>query len=148
MIRPCYYNIEGFFPHTTGNKMGEYEFSIYLNPKIALRLRKFERTEKITEILQGDAKEIIRQSFQGQYDKKMNPYLFFDNGLLVQSCRVPGNSCDIGVDLEDIERLSEGGSGDLKFRPHNVDDFTQASTLMSIWLNWFNTVKLFVSEED
>jgi hypothetical protein len=65
--------------------------------------------------------------------------------LLLQYCQVPGNACDLGMDVDDIKRLQEeirnGKNFDsimnwIEYGPHNVDNIPQAYSLLSAWLHW------------
>jgi len=147
MIRTCYYNIEGFFPQTTPSRQGGCGFTIYLHPEITQKLLQYHPSDKLTQTLQDDAREITQSIFPEDYDELINPYNLFENSLLIQICKVPGNGCDLGADFEVIERIRSGSLRDLEFRPHNVDGFDQSSALLGIWLNWFNTSKPFVKKD-
>jgi len=124
--------------------MGGYGLSIYLDPLIALRFKEFKRNTELTDTLQEDARAISQSLFPDDYDEIVNPYQFLEDSLLLQNCKVPGFSCDLGADFDAIERLCAETPRGLEFRPHNIDGFTQASALLSLWLNWFNTAKSFV----
>ena len=107
MLRTYHHSIEGFFPHKSKSGFGSFGFSIYLDPIIAKKFYETRVTPHMDKEFQDNAKCIIKEHFpKKECDNVLKPYVFHRGSLLIQLCKVPGNSCDIGIDpkpLEDFE---------------------------------------------
>ena len=142
------YRIEGYSPSKTGFGM-QFGFSTSLDIELAKKAYQTEITEKLHDKFQEMAKLIIINSgLAGKDESIRKPYSFVrkeDNNLtnLLHFCTVPGNSCDLGLDINRIYELKK--DSDLKnwisYDPHNVDSIYQAYALLSIWLYWAETMQ-------
>ena|SRR3989344_7519343 len=137
------YSIEGFFPHL--ERFGSYKFNVHLDKKLAKNLFEKPLPEELERNLQESAKIIIKESRVLGLDINI-PYFFVDNkndkSCLLQGCIVPGNACDLGIDIDCFfEESLNNFKVPLIFRPHNVDSVNQAYSLLSVWLNWIENVK-------
>ena len=101
--------------------------------------------EKVRNHFITEAKEIIKRTFPKEMiSKHETPYIFPEDSCLVQICQVPGNACDIGLDIMDMD-LIKTGDIDVNYTPHNVDMLIQQYALLSIFLNWAHEVDGLIS---
>lgn len=139
-----FYRIHGFFPPEE-QRMGHYGFNIWLDKNIAKKAYATKLEENVRNHFITEAKEIIKRTFpKKMISKHETPYIFIEDSCLVQICQVPGNACDIGLDIMDIE-LIKTGDIDVNYTPHNVDMMMQQYALLSIFLNWTHGVKGLIS---
>lgn len=138
------YRIEGLIPTRT-MAVGGYGFCVSLDMDSALLLLKIPRnpTERITDI----AKKTLEVLFG---DRLLHPpYRFIQmqdgskrDSCLLHYCTVAGDACDLGISFADLDSNSKYRSGKkwVIYSSHNVDSPTQAYGLLSLWLQWFNTM--------
>lgn len=133
---------------------GGYGFTTTLDGDFAVAARKTPMEDKRLEIFQKDGSEIIKRSKLKGIGYSGNPYVFIENSMLLHYVQVPGNACDLGLHwfeefVEDrwpnhsklIDELKRRGDSPapVRYIPHNVDSFQQASALLALWLNWANS---------
>lgn len=81
--------------------------------------------------------ELIAQQSGPQLSVYDSAVFVHEESALLTRIRLPwGNCACFGVE-GDVSALLRG-RGDLKYSPHNVDSVLMASTILSIWLHWFN----------
>jgi len=67
--------------------------------------------------------------------------------------KVPGNSCELGIDGNSLEVLQAAFEGKkevpkwIVYSPHNVDNIQQAYALASTWVEWANVAEAVVSDK-
>lgn len=138
-----FYKIDGYSPSKTGFGV-QFGFSTSLDIELAKKAYQTRIKEEVHDNIQKMAKLIIIDSgLAGQDETIRKPYSFIrgeDNHLtnLLHFCTVPGNSCDLGLDINGISELKK--ESDLKtfisYDPHNIDSINQAYALLSIWIYW------------
>lgn len=152
MAKNFFYRIEGYSPTKTGSGI-RFGFSTSLDIKLAKKAYQTKITPKIEENLQKMAKLIIIDSgLAGQDEMIRKPYSFVrreDNlSTLLHFCTVPGNVCDLGLDINRISELKEDSDWKnwISYDPHNIDSLNQAYALLSVWLYWAETAQAILSK--
>lgn len=141
-------------------KPGYYGFMAHLDTGFAVDARGTLMNESAHEILQKDARKIIKSfKMKGMFERD-TPYCFLAGSWLLQYVVVPGDATDLGLShVEDFgcdwhsfagyakELRRKGESlGGICYVPHNVDTHQQASVLSALWLNWANTANAVLSK--
>lgn len=123
--------------------MGSYGFAIGLDPKYAKRFYEKEITQQQSDNLDRHGKKIVRDIFDLEEESFINtPYHFLKNEkgnltLLLQWCSVIGNTCDLGIDGMNLDRIKRWQDDSLiEYEPHNVDTLHQAFGLLTLWNEW------------
>jgi len=138
------YVINGFSKRTDLDTSA-FNFLVGLKSDFALKAYNKELPngafEKLNEIEKGMIRSLGEKS---EYIK--TPYMFVENNdgnltTLLRWCCVPGDACELGIDGSDTDSFRQGrfNSKMLGYGPHNIDNRTQAYSLLSIWLNWVDT---------
>tara|TARA_Y100000034_G_scaffold31180_1_gene38144 strand:- start:660 stop:1103 length:444 start_codon:yes stop_codon:yes gene_type:complete len=70
--------------------------------------------------------------------------------LLLDSVKIPGNSCGLTAKSRKIKDLEEGYCFEnfLRYYYCNIDNDSQADTLILLWINWVDTLKVILNMED
>lgn len=135
---------------------GGWGFDVCFDIKTALTLRDIPIKTDLAERLQQGGREIISGFGLDKFQKIRLPYSFVEDSCLLRGVNVPGDACDLGLAESEIndyvsnfqsykksitEHINEGGKViPIRYTPHNVDTQLQASALLSLWLNWANTI--------
>ncbi len=134
-----FYRIHSFFPPEE-LRLGQYGFNIWLDKSFAKKAFDRKLEEKVRDNLIINAKEIIKRTFpQDMISAHETPYIFLEDSCLVQVLQVPGDACDIGLDISMIDYI-KAGEIDVNYTPHNIDMQIQQYALLSIFLNWANGI--------
>lgn len=154
MIYPneAFYVVSGFAPRTDLIQ-NAFNFAIGLDSNFAIKAYEKELPEGSFEILNNQAKEIIKTlGEKSEYIK--NPYGFVENdkgnltALLRWVC-VPGDACELymeGGEVDHIKKTGKVSNDMLIYSPHNIDNRTQAYSLLSCWLNWADSAFAFTRD--
>ena len=146
------YRIEGLLP-TLHMSMGGYGFCVLLDKCTVDKLLSipYSRDENITKI----AMNTISRIFGERNDFWRNPCVFMmmsdgEPSSLIQYCTVPGDACSLGIDFGDIDGniKYDGEKKWVMYSTHNVDSPTQAYALLSLWLQWMNTIHVLFKDEN
>ena len=97
-------------------------------------------------------KDLVKQNFPSYFNSPISflgyePYIFAENekrnltGLL-SHVKVPGSQGDAhALDIEPDFNLKLSRPDDfVRYIPHNIDNWTQASTSLFLWLLWLSTI--------
>jgi hypothetical protein len=144
-----FYTVRGFFPKQPLT-FGSFNFSIGLDKDFVLRAYNTECPEKFLDSLITDSVNLIKL-LGDKSDFIENPLELFlnDKGhltYLLRKCCVPGNSCTLGINGIDADNLKLNNFSDkmLVYESHNLDNCTQAYSLLAMWLNWADTAFVLV----
>jgi len=150
-----YYSVKG--PALFGDSIetARWGISATISQPFADAIAKQKRTDRVEDILEGDAKIVLEQAkFPGfkHFSRNGRIYHFFDNTCLVRGMCVPGNACDLALDesgLRGLEHFREKGQmpADLSYMQHNVDSFGQAVMLDVLFRNWTNHFSYVLMKE-
>jgi hypothetical protein len=136
-----FYVISGFFPDQD-LKLGSFNFSIGLDKNFVLKAYNTKAPQKGIDTLNINSINLIKSLGEEDPFIKTPCELLIDDKsnltYLLRECRVPGNSCTLGITGADLDRLNSNNFSDkmLVYEPHNIDNRTQAYSLLAIWLNW------------
>jgi hypothetical protein len=154
-FRTFVYEIRDLYPPEK-SRLGMWGFNASLDPEFALKALKHPIRQQAVEDLQGEGREIIqRYGLENNLTEGIriieNPFSLFNKSWLVDSFRVPGNSCDLALtdssrsDLEVLEeRHSTGTISSMEYMPHNIDSEQQAHCITSMFLYWANFTNLIL----
>lgn len=135
-----------------------YSFMVSGEAAAKLIVRPLE--QECEERLQGLARAILGKTSPdlielGVPDK---PYRFVDGSYLLRGISVPGNACDLFLEVSDLEDLlrfkEEGGKSGSDVLPvdfanytvHNVDLYDQALALRELFIAWTDSVALVLRD--
>ena len=139
----AFYVISGFSHRDDLGLAGSaFNFSIGLDIDFALKAYNEELPDGAFERLNSIGKQIIKDLGEdSKYIK--NPYGFVENNedkltTLLRWCCVPGDACELGIECSDMDSLRDNRfyRKMLGYEPHNIDNMTEAYSLLSIWLTW------------
>ncbi|MEK6820518.1 MAG: hypothetical protein AABX71_02285 [Nanoarchaeota archaeon] len=138
-----HYRIIGYSP-TYHLDMSAYNFTIRLNMVFARKCLEIELPQAGFENLTRRGKEVIERVMRM---KCYEPYRFLrkddgKNSALLQHCEVPGQACAIEIDGMDLPGLTRENPYEnyIDYNPHNIDSHSQAFCLLSLWLEWANSI--------
>ncbi|MBI2043782.1 hypothetical protein HYT24_00255 [Candidatus Pacearchaeota archaeon] len=136
------------------------EYNLGVPIELAHKFFQTKLPPKVRNNLNGEGRTIIQHIFgKGQkFLTSENPYLFCVNNkgeetFLLRIVNVPGNATELGIDGNELERISKELSESLLpveylngefvhsivYVPHNIDSFTQAAALLALTNNWIST---------
>ena len=140
-----YYSIEGPSLYENSGRIPRWGLNATISKSFANTSIHQKRTERIEEILEGDANLTLQK---GKFPDirifgKQRIYHFFEDTCLVRAVQVPGSACDLALDesaLHEIARFGERGQveSDLSYMPHNIDSFAQGIFLEVLFRKWTN----------
>ena len=138
-MRNSFYRIEGFEPP-------RYAFRLSLQGSFAKTAFEQELPESLYKELQGEGRYLIKQNFSYMpIDYK--PYIFLENAAGKPTCllshvKVLGAQGDAhALDIEPDFNLKLSRPDDfVRYIQHNIDNWTQASTSLFLWLLWLSTI--------
>lgn len=149
-----FYVINGFsYRNDLGWAGSAFNFSVGLDVDFALKAYNKELSDESFERLNSIGKQIIKDLGEdSKYIK--NPYGFVGNKenkltTLLRWCCVPGDACELGIEGSDLDSLRDNRfhSKMLGYGPHNIDNMTQAYSLLSIWLTWADSAFALTRKE-
>jgi hypothetical protein len=161
-MRNFHYSIDLFYPKKDIT-FGRWGFNTYLDTKVALALRDIPIKADMAERLQVGGREIISGFKLDKLGKIKHPYVFVEDSCLLRGVQVPGDACDLSLgESETRDYVSDfdshrkfmaeylerkGEIAPVHYTPHNIDNQQQASALLSLWLNWANTIVYAIPEQ-
>lgn len=148
-----FYVLSGLCPPTKEMNMGGWGFSVGIDLGLAKRAFEEELSQEAHDRFMkiGD---IIQKRMGLEFG--MPPYTFLrnENGgstYLLHVAHVLGDACDLGVHGNDLDCVKKDGrsyNNLLEYHHHNVDGTTQAFGLLSLWLNWAESVNAVFGDKD
>jgi len=141
--REANYVICGFSaPFKEHSPMGMWGFSIGLKASFAKKCLERKITQENVDNMTNMGKELVARTFSDKYGIR-DPHHFFEDGkeynMLLKWVTVPGNACDVGnagVTMKQIMKMKDEDM--LEYHPHNVDSMSQATVLLSLFLQWYS----------
>lgn len=140
-----------------GSEIAKCNFPIGLDIDMAKKAMSINILEKRYEYFKEMGIRRIEKEGLIKNRKYMpSPYKFYlDKGkltLLLESIRVPwnSNSCSLDVECEEIKNLEREFSfkNFLEYHYCNVNHDSQAYILVSLWLNWYDTLKVILNQDN
>jgi len=150
------YSVEGFVPQAEMSMAG-FGFLALLDRDYARKALSTEMPETVRGNLQSMGEYIIKNSGLEPTLFMQKPYHFVENSYLLQFCSSPGDACDLGMEINQLELLREELTdpgvleqsrrfdNPITYLPHNVDSPLQAYTLFALWANWANGLRFLDS---
>jgi len=147
----CNLKIIDLSPRLDRNSLGDYYFSAGVKKDFAKQCYERELKEQTQSNLQNTGRAIFRKVFRPNeylplFDNT-SPYCFFENKkgnltCLIKKIVVPGNSCNLISDSQkniekELQDINKQGDY-IKYTAKNVDNPSQAYTLLSLLTSWEN----------
>lgn len=144
MLKNFSYRLVGF-EAPEKKESGMWGFEVWLDGDFARLALEYELPQEIYVRLNETAENIVMvEGLKQKGEKIVPPYSFVSSPkgnltALLQSIRIPGNSCDLGMDINSIGDIRKEKKTSLKgviYSPHNVDNRIQRDALLSLWIRW------------
>ena len=128
-------------------------FTVHLDRVFARKAYETKLSKGVSARLEEFGKHLIMKCFELDEDPNIQNFSFLRNEkeeetLLLQYVATLGNASDLGLEGNDLYRIIKSFNDPsydklpIEYGPHNIDIYTQAYTLASMWTSWAELARL------